>query len=277
MERIQAAIQKAKEQRADGGGQALGVPSRRAAPASSSEPGFGGAEPVWEGLPSFSPDAEQMRRERIVSFARDDPAYMTFDMMRTKILRMMADKGWTSFAITSPTADCGKTMVALNLAFSLAQKTDGRTVLVDLDLRRPSVARTLGLREAHSMESFLQGASGASENFVRCGDNLAIGAGAKFVRNSAELLQHPSCGAALERMRAELRPDVVIYDLPPMLTCDDVMAFLPNVDCVLLIAGAEISTIDEIDRCEHDLAEQTDILGVILNKCRYAGEEYGYY
>ena len=78
-------------------------------------------------------------------------------------------------------------------------------------------------------------------------------------------------------MKADLNPDTVIYDLPPMLTCDDVMAFLPNVDCVLLIAGAEISTVDEIDRCEHDLAQQTNVLGVVLNKCRYVGEEYGYY
>ena len=77
-------------------------------------------------------------------------------------------------------------------------------------------------------------------------------------------------------MKADLNPDTVIYDLPPMLTCDDVMAFLPNVDCVLLIAGAEISTVDEIDRCENDLAQQTNVLGVVLNKCRYAGEEYGY-
>ena len=275
MERIQAAIQKAKEQRADGDVSA--APRRAATMTASQQAPSSRPASVWEDLPAFSPDPEQMRRERIVSFARSDPAHMTFDMMRTKILRMMVEKGWTSLAITSPTSECGKTMVSLNLAFSLAQQKESRTVLVDLDLRRPAVTRILGLRAERSMESFLQGGSGVTENFVRYGEVLAIGASDRSVRNPAELLQHPSCAAALARMKADLQPDIVIYDLPPMLACDDVMAFLPNADCVLLVAGAEVSTIDEIDRCEHDLAEQTNVLGVTLNKCRYAGEEYGYY
>ena len=48
-------------------------------------------------------------------------------------------------------------------------------------------------------------------------------------------------------------------------------------DCVLLIAAAEKSRLDEVDKCEHELSEQTTVLGVVLNKCRYGGEEYGYY
>jgi Mrp family chromosome partitioning ATPase len=272
MERIQAAIQKAKEQRS--GAEPVATP-RRGAPLGSA-PEAPRAAGGWEDLPAFSPDPDRMRRERIVSFERSDPAHMTFDMMRTKILRMMVEKGWSSLAITSPTAECGKTMSSLNLAFSFAQQKDSRTVLMDLDLRRPSVAETLGLTGRSDIEEFLRSGGETPANFVRYGDGLAIGASLRPARNPAELLNHASCGAALARMKADLNPDTVIYDLPPMLTCDDVMAFLPNVDCVLLIAGAEISTIDEIDRCENDLAQQTNVLGVVLNKCRYAGEEYGY-
>ena len=55
------------------------------------------------------------------------------------------------------------------------------------------------------------------------------------------------------------------------------MAFLPHLDCVLLVAGAEQSRLDEVDKCEQDLAEQTNVLGVVLNMCRYMGEDYGYY
>ena len=274
MERIQAAIQKAKEQR--GGRDAAIAPSRAAAP-EAAPAALNGTPAVWESLAPFVPDPEHMRRERIVSFERADPAHMTIDMMRTKILRQMAEKGWDSLAITSPTSECGKSMVSLNLAFSLAQLTDSRTVLMDLDLRRPSLAKALGLRDEHSMASLLQGESSAAESFVRYGDALAIGTTVRPVRNSAELLNHSSCAAALAQMKADLRPGTIIYDLPPMLTCDDVMAFLPNVDCILLVAGAEVTTLDEIDRCERDLSEQTNVLGVILNKCRYTAERYGYY
>ena len=69
---------------------------------------------------------------------------------------------------------------------------------------------------------------------------------------------------------------MLIYDLPPMLVSDDALAFLPHLDCVLLVAGAEKSRLDEVDKCEHELAESGKLLGVALNMCRYMGEEYGY-
>jgi Mrp family chromosome partitioning ATPase len=68
----------------------------------------------------------------------------------------------------------------------------------------------------------------------------------------------------------------MIFDLPPMLVSDDTTAFLKNVDCVLLIAGAEISTISQVDACEREIAEHTNVLGVVLNKCRFHEEESGH-
>ena len=71
----------------------------------------------------------------------------------------------------------------------------------------------------------------------------------------------------------------MIFDMPPMQAGDDVMAFASRVDCVLLVAAAEETTIKQVDLCERNLATQTNVLGVILNKCRYMGDEdsYGYY
>lgn len=276
MERIQAAIQKAKEKRSDAAGVAFAPsPSRPAGRAAAQDEAVRAA---WDQIPPFVPDPVRMRRERVVSFERSDPSHLTFDMLRTKVLRQMSEKGWTSLAITSPSSGCGKTMVSLNLAFSLAQQRDSRTVLMDLDLRRPALAKALGLRDMnHSIEELLQGDGALDRHFVRYGDGLAIGGNAMPARNPAELLHHPSTGQALAGLQAMLRPRVMLYDTPPMLTCDDMMALVPNVDCVLLVAGAGVSTIDEIDRCERDLDEQTNVLGVILNKCRYSNEDYNYY
>ena len=277
MERIQAAIQKAKEHRSSVG--TAGAPQvRQAKPLArdrSSAPRVPG--PIWPELKPFDPDPAVMRANRIVSYDRSDPAHATFDMMRTKALRMMRENGWTSLGVTSPTAACGKTTVSLNLAFSLAHQPDTRTVLMDIDLRRPAVAHHIGMTEPQSMASVLQGTRELTENFVRYGETLAIGTSTRGVRSASEILQHSSTGRMLTAVKAQFRPDVIIYDLPPMLVNDDVMAFLPHVDCVLLVAAAERSRLDEIDKCEQDLAEQTNVLGVILNKCRYPGEEYGYY
>lgn len=276
MERIQAAIQKAKEQRGTPPAAVnAGVFTPSEATREADERRVIG--PVWEALPSFEPDSDLMERHRIVTFADTDPAHATFDMLRTKVLRMMRQNGWMSLGVTSPTAGCGKSMTCLNLAFSLAHQPDLRTVLVDLDLRRPALARELGLDVAQSMAGVLQGTRSVAENFVRYGENLAIGTNAAPVRNSSELLLNAATAQGVASLKAAFAPDVLLYDLPPMLMSDDAMAFLPHLDCVLLVAGAGKSSLDDVEACEHDLSEQTNLLGVTLNMCRYMGESYGYY
>jgi protein-tyrosine kinase len=271
MERIQAAIQKAKERRGDEAGLA---PVAAGGLRPGRAPAVG---PAWAELAGFEPDPRLMAKNRVVTFADADPAHTTFDMMRTKLLRAMRAGGWTSVGITSPSSDCGKTTLAANLAFSLAHQPEVRTVLVDLDLRRPAVAKTLGVSTPQSMASVLQGTRPVAENFVRYGETLAIGTNAAPVRASAELLMNPATARGVAALKAAFLPDVIVYDLPPMLVSDDVMAFVPHLDCVLLVAAAEKTRLDEVDKCEQDLAEATRVLGVVLNKCRYTGEDYGYY
>ena len=279
MERIQAAIQKAKEQRAASGAVAAAAPrTERPRPLGrDARPGERPATPIWAALPPFEPDPARMRDNRVVTFERSDPVHVTLDMMRTKTLRLMREKGWKALGVTSPTTGCGKTTLVANLAFSLAHQPDMRALVLDMDLRRPALGPLLGITGEHSMASLLRGTGGIAENFVRYGDNLAIGTSASGIRHASELLQQAATPAVLADVRAQFRPDIVLYDLPPMLVSDDVIAFLPHLDCVILVAAAEKSRIDEIDKCEQDLAEHTNVLGVVLNKCRYPGEDYGYY
>jgi len=288
MERIQAAIQKAKEQRLDpalaglahpaaGIGTGIGTGPVMSGAASAPRKGRPLPGPAWAELEPFEPDPGLMARNRIVTFADADPAHATYDMMRTKLLRALRQNGWSSVAITSPTNGCGKTTTSLNLAFSLSHQPDVRTVLVDLDLRRPAIAREIGLATPQSMASVLQGTRPVAENFVRYGETLAIGTNATPLHGSSELLLNAATTQGVAALKAAFQPDVIIYDMPPMLQSDDAMAFLPHVDCVLLVAAAEKSRLDEVDKCEQELSEQTNVLGVVLNKCRYTGADYGYY
>lgn len=266
MEHIHTAMQKAREQR---GTTWLSEPA-----ASSSARAV--ADAPWPTLPVRQLDIELMSRSRIVTMRRQDPSHAAFDIMRTRVLQALQRNNWTSIAITSPTPGCGKTMVCLNLAFSLANRKDCRVVLVDLDLRRPQVARLLGLDNPPLMENLLRGQLDIAEAFVRCGDNIAIAANARPVRLAAELLQGPETARVVKGIKQRLMPDVILYDLPPMLTNDDVMAFLPNVDSAILVAAAEATTVNETDICEHELSQKTNVLGVVLNKCRYTPDKYGY-
>lgn len=230
----------------------------------------------WRKLPHIKLDRRRVTQERIVTIDRMDAANFTFDILRTKILKILRQNKWTSVAITSPTPACGKTVVGLNLAFSFASLRDCRTVLVDLDLRRPQVSNILGLDKTYSMEKFLKGETSIEESFVRYGENVAIGANSNPVLYASELLQSPKTAPILADLKDKLKPDVILYDLPPMLVNDDVLAFLPKVDCVILVVAAESSTLGEVDLCERSLARESKVLGVVLNKCQFGPEDYGY-
>jgi protein-tyrosine kinase len=272
MERIQAAIQKAKEQR---GTAVAAAPAGTALPRGAARPAPVG--PVWGELAAFEPDARLLARNHIVTFEDVDPVHSHFDILRTKVLRTMRRSGWTTLGITSPTSGCGKTTLALNLAFSLAHQAEMRTVLVDLDLRRPAVAHELELPGPRSVGKLMRGDATLAETFLRYGDNLAIAGNSESMRHSGDLLMSAAATQAAAGLKAAFAPDVILYDLPPMLMSDDALAFLPHLDCVLLVAGAEKSNLDEVDKCERELAENTNLLGVVLNMCRYMGEDYGYY
>ena len=223
---------------------------------------------AWQELPSFAPKPRAMARQRIVSFGGTDGS-AEIDMLRTRVLQQMRIHGWRRLAITSPGRDCGKSTVALNLAFSLSRQSDLRTIVCDMDLKRPALAGILGLKGSRSFARVLQGETSFRAEAVRARPNLAFGVTESRVRNSAELLQGPMIGQALSNLSRNYAPDVMIFDMPAMLSRDDTMAFLGHVDCVLLVAGAGSTSLREVDSCEADLAQQTNVLGVVLNKCRY--------
>ncbi|MCF7702182.1 CpsD/CapB family tyrosine-protein kinase [Loktanella sp. M215] len=241
--------------------------------------GFDTIAANWAALPVTDLDADQMRRNRIVSFVRSTES-TGVDMMRTRILQQMRDNNWRRVAITSPTSACGKSTIALNLAVSLSRQPDMRSLLLEMDLRRPSLARMLGITPPLvDFSNVLRGKADFAKSAVCYGGNVAVGLNGTKVRDASELLSSARISNVLSEIEATYAPDITIFDMPPMLAADDMMAFATQVDCVLIIAAAEKTTTKEIDLCEQELARQTNVMGVVLNECRYIGPEanYGYY
>ena len=272
MERIRAAIQKARETRE-------GHPvAPNAEPTAYRPPAPDGRTPdaAWDALEVFRPRLDLMAKNRIVTFDQKDNAHVPFDMMRTRVLSACRKNGWTVVGITSPSASCGKTTTAINLAFSFARQKDARTILIDADLRRPMVAEDLGVSATHSMGRFLSGGERIEDHFLAYGDTLAIGTNNRRSLHAAEILQDTKAVEAMKLLRSTLKPTVIIVDMPPMMATDDVMAFMPNIDAMLLVVAAEQSKMKDIDDCERELSERTNVMGVVLNKCRYVPDNYYY-
>ena len=273
MEKLEAALAKAREIRRSAAGHPEIV--RDSAVAKS---GKVGAD--WTSLPEINISPALASRNRIAALSGGAEA-TSYDMLRSRTIRMMKDKGWSRLAITSPGASCGKTTIGINLALSLSRQKDLRVMLIDLDLRRPALHKTLGHEPAMSMHDVLDGTAAFESLAVRIGTNLIVAMNAAPSRHPAELLQSARTCERLDEIERIWRPDIILFDMSPMLASDDNVGFLPNVDCALLIAAAESTTLQNIDICEKELAQLTNVLGVVLNKCRYsddsvAGYGYGY-
>lgn len=221
----------------------------------------------WSELAQVLLSPDILDENRIIAH-RSGPASAGFDLMRTNLLRQLRDHSWTRVAITSPAAGCGKTTVALNLAFSIARLADIKVMVLELDLRRPSILQALGLDQIQNFAGVLAGNLAPQTQITRWRANLAFGLTSFPVPSPAELLSSDAAADVVDAIEAKYRPDVILFDMPPMLASDDTVAFLDQVDCALLVAAAEETPVNEIDQCGKDLAAQTQVLGVVLNKCR---------
>lgn len=264
---VLAAISRARAERA---GRDPGPPATTARLA-------GRAGERWAALAPFAPDPAHLERH-LVRTLRDGPQSRPFDMIRTKLLHQMRRNGWRRVALTSPGAGCGKTMLTLNLALSMARRSDLTAMAIELDMRRPSMAGALGLTAERQFSDALAGRADAADHLTRIGANLAVATNSRPEAAAAELLASKTAGQVLDRIEADFAPDVMLFDLPPLLMTDDAMAVMDQIDCVLLVVAAERTAMAEVTRCAEDLAARCNFLGVILNQCRFldAAEGYGY-
>ncbi len=269
MEKIQSAIAKAR--------------ASRQAPRNLSDPAAKltrvtppAVQEAWDGIEAVTLNPRELQRNRVFTLNACDQS-TSFDMLRTRMLRQMRAEGWRRVAVTSPDQGCGKSTITANLALSLARQADLRTLVIDLDLRLPALARVLGIANPPQFSEALAGDAAPEERLRRVGDNLCLALNGAAVRGSAELLQRAEVAHVLDRIERALAPSVTLFDMPPMLRGDDTLAFLDKVDCAMLVVEAEVTPVADVDRCEQELGQNTNVLGVVLNKLRHTESgSYGY-
>lgn len=271
MERIRAAIDKARQERQQTGAPTADL-SRKPSDGLIGDTKTGMA--AWLALRTTDVSNKQLKSTRVIT-DRSDRRSAPFDLMRTKLLHEIKAKGWRRIALTSPSNSCGKTVVCLNLAYSLARQTDLRVMLIELDLRRPSLSRRLHLGDHLDFSRALAQKTPPEEHIVRVNASLAV-APTKAAPNPAELLQGTAAAHVIDDIEARYKPDVMLFDMAPMLSVDDTMAFVDQADATLLVAAAEATTASDIARCQQDLEDRTNLLGTVLNSCRYLEQSKGY-
>lgn len=228
--------------------------------------------------PTVPMDSIHLENKRIVSYLMKDTNYVPFNILRTKVNQAMMDSGWKSLAISSPNPGAGKTTIAINLAFSLARQKNFKVVLVDLDLRRPAIAKTMGINITTSIRQYLSGSVEISQCAVSVSKNLVVLLNDQPVRGSSEMMLSDRGKGITSKIVEAFSPDIIIYDLPPMLSSDDTIGFLPFVDCGLIIVDDGGSKYSDVAKCDQQFSSATNLIGHVLNKSTdKADAGYDYY
>jgi protein-tyrosine kinase len=273
MERIKLAIDKARQLAQQHSLGAESGPPVRATPAR----GFPHSPPALVPVRKQILDPKHLAANRIVAFQRIGPSRLPFDLLRTQVLQKMQANGWKTLAVTSPSVHSGKTMVAINLAMTAAHHPDHNVVLVDFDLRRPSIANYLGLSSGTSLSDVLAGKAELAEAMVDVGlAKLLVLPTEHPVPGSAEVLGSARATNLIDRLKASSDNGITIFDLPPVAAVDDVIAVLPRIDCVLLVVGNGTSTKREIEESQRHLAH-ANVIGYVLNKATVTTRTGDYY
>jgi MinD-like ATPase involved in chromosome partitioning or flagellar assembly len=94
---------------------------------------------------------------------------------------------------------------------------------------------------------------------------------------SSEWMASQMMGTLLQTIKRDFRSRIVIFDLPPLLVGDDVIAFLPRMDAVLLVTGVGVTSVAEIKECQKHL-QRSKVIRVVVNKVTESTDGYyGYY
>lgn len=219
---------------------------------------------------------ETLESHRIVAHDVANPLRKSFDILRTQVLQSMDEKDFHVLAVTSPSPGCGKTVTAINLALSIARQPERSALLIDMDLQRPRMANYLGVSCKKGLLGVLEGqltipdaTMHARIGSLRFSAMLAEG----VAQDSSKWMASRAMSNFLKEIRRMYRSHVVIIDLPPMLTSDDVLAILPEVDCALFVAAVGVSTTAEIGDCIRHL-ESTELVRMVLNKASETNASY---
>ena len=221
-------------------------------------------------------NARQLEANRIISYDIADPRSKAFDMLRTEVLQTMDAKGWQILGIVSPKPGCGKTVTAINLALSIARKPDRSVLLVDMDLQKPQVANSLGMKVESGLLSILEGRAALRNSLIeariRNESILVLPCEASTLRSS-EWMASRAMATVFQDLKRDFKACTVIVDLAPILMSDDVITILPQIDCVLFVTAAGLSTVPDIKECNKHL-ETTPVVRVVFNKAPQSATSY---
>ncbi|WP_294187303.1 CpsD/CapB family tyrosine-protein kinase [uncultured Clostridium sp.] len=199
----------------------------------------------------------------------------SYRTLRTNIQYSSFDKEYKVIVITSSEPGEGKSTTAGNLALCMAQG-DKRVILVDCDLRRPSIHKKFKVSNLAGLSDVIIGKSDLSKVMHRYNKNLVLLTSGKIPPNPSEMLSSKSMENLLEKLRENF--DYVILDTPPVQAVTDSQILSTKADGTILVVRAERTKKESVNNAINLLKKvNANVIGTVLNGTDLSRNKYQYY
>lgn len=187
-------------------------------------------------------------------------AYKT---IRTNLMYLLSQSKSRTFAISSSLPGEGKSSCSVNLAIAFSQ-LGSKVLLIDADLRKPTVYRKLRLQNAKGLSSVLVGFCEFDDALVHINPNLDVLVSGPTPPNPSELVASDNMSQLLEQLKDKY--DYIVIDTPPINVVSDAVLLAPKTEGVLLVVQDRRTTHDEFKKAVASLNfADVRLLGVVLN------------
>lgn len=227
-------------------------------------------------LTQLSLDGPTLRKNRVFRGHDHESGSMAYKMLRTQVYQALRRNRWNRLGVTSANPAEGKTTTAINLAFSLAHSVYEKVILIDFDLRRPNVHNLLGMRPEIGLSDYYKNPEVTVKDVMynSAEDLVVIIPGRQSLNNASELLVSRRTKALLAEVKSIFPSHLIIFDLPPVLVVDDVIAFSEKDACLVVVSEGRTKK-EELENAVELLKTQT-VLGYVLNMSETSAQA-GYY
>jgi protein-tyrosine kinase len=212
--------------------------------------------------------------DKLVSFFQ--PSSMVaeqFKRLRTFIIKpWMDDKSPKTILVTSAFSGEGKSLIAVNLAITIAVDLQSHALLVDCDLRNPSLSRLFGLQEKKGLSNYLMGDAEIPDLLIKTSvDRLSILPGGGLQDNPVELIGSNKMKSLVKDLKSRYDDRYIIIDSSPILATTEPSVLNEIVDGILLVIRSGETPRESVQQAMKVL-EKDKILGVVLNNLEFQTE-----
>jgi capsular exopolysaccharide synthesis family protein len=218
-----------------------------------------------------------LKQNRIITGDSRDEVATAYKVLRTQVSQRLRTHGARTLGVTSPRAGEGKTVTAINLSISLALEPNQTVLLVDADLQRPSIHTYLGVEVEQGLREHLLDGASVEQLLVHPElRRLVLLPGSTPLISSSEVLSSPQMLALVQELKRRYPTRLVVFDLPPVLTTDDVVAFSPYLDAMLMVVEEGKTLRDELARAAELIqASNGNLIGTVLNRSQEKNSVFG--